>query len=755
MLKSKESIEEQADKILNSLTISQKAQLLSQATWETTPVDRFSNRLGKFLLADGPAGIRRLKDYFDDDIYNTKPSTSYPSPSTYASSWNKKLIYELGSHMGKEALQEDVDTMLAPAINLKRSPLGGRNFEYYSEDPKLTGDLSAEFIKGIQSQGIGACLKHFALNNQETRRMNIDVKVDKQTLHELYLRAFEKPVKYGKPKMIMTAYNKVNGEYSASNSLLLDILRKKWGFEGVIVTDCFAAHDLAKGVSHGLTLQMPGEPGEKISKEINNLISSGELNEDELDDAVKRNIIFDLSSIENRQKEFTYDREQHHDFARKVAEESMVLLKNSKKILPLNTNQKILIVGELARKPRFQGGGSSHVNPYKLEIPLDELKKRNNYINYSQGYRLDGREDTTMINDTMKKASLADVVVVFAGLPDLVESEGYDRKDMSLPQNQNNLIKSLSNVGKPIVVVLENGSVVEIPWKNDVDGILESYLGGESGASAITNILFGDVNPSGHLAETFPTKLEDNPSYLNFPGSQHTVIYGEGRFIGYKYYDAMQKNVAFPFGYGLSYTNFRIDNLVQSIDENKQTVQVDVSNIGTREGKDVIQVYTKFLDAVGTPEPLQLAGFKKIEVLPGETKKVAIDLDPKSFEIFDVTTNTWIKQNGTYELFVGESSADKKLASKIKINSLNYKITADHSLGDILRQNPTTYSQLKDVFKDHPKSLEFLNMMKDEDPLKSLSMASLMTLNTLRRADPTMDGESIDSVLKILNKGKK
>ncbi|WP_195701137.1 beta-glucosidase [Companilactobacillus futsaii] len=755
MLKSKESLEEQADKILNNLTISQKAQLLSQATWETTPVDRFSNRLGKFLLADGPAGIRRLKDYFDDDIYNTKPSTSYPSPSTYASSWNKKLIYELGLHMGKEALQEDVDTMLAPAINLKRSPLGGRNFEYYSEDPKLTGDLSTEFIKGIQSQGIGACLKHFALNNQETRRMNIDVKVDKQTLHELYLRAFEKPVKSGKPKMIMTAYNKVNGEYSASNSLLLDILRRKWGFEGVIVTDCFAAHDLAKGVSHGLTLQMSGEPGNKISKEINDLISSGKLNEDELNDAVKRNIIFDLSAIKNRQKGFTYNREQHHDFARKVAEESIVLLKNSKNVLPLNADQKILIVGELAKKPRFQGGGSSHVNPYKLEIPLDELKKRNNRIDYSQGYRLDDCKDKTMANDAIKRASLADVIVIFAGLPDLVESEGYDRKDMSLPQNQNDLIKSLSNVGKPIVVVLENGSVVEIPWKNDVDGILESYLGGESGASAITNILFGDVNPSGHLAETFPTKLEDNPSYLNFPGNQHTVIYGEGRFIGYKYYDAVQKNVAFPFGYGLSYTNFKIDNLLQSINENEQKVQVDVSNIGARAGKDVIQVYTKFLDAVGSPEPLQLAGFKKVEVLPGETKQITINLDPKSFEIFDVTTNTWVEQNGTYELFVGESSADKKLISMVKINSLNYKITADHSLGDILRQNPAMYSQLEDVFKNHPKSLEFLNMMKDEDPLKSLSMASLMTLNTLRRADSTMDEKSVDSVLKVLNKGER
>ncbi|HIY92441.1 beta-glucosidase [Companilactobacillus sp. HBUAS56275] len=747
------SIEQQADEIIESLDMSQKAQLLSQVIWETTSIDHFDKRLNKFLLADGPAGIRRLKEYFDDDIYNTKPSTSYPSPSTYASSWNKDLINELGIHIGKEALQEDVDTMLAPAINLKRSPLGGRNFEYYSEDPQLTSELATSFIKGIQSQGIGACLKHFALNNQETRRMNIDVRVDKQTLHELYLRAFEKPVRVGKPKMVMTSYNQINGEYCASNPLLLDILRRKWGFEGVIVTDCFAAHDLGKGIAHGLTLQMPGEPKEKIVKQIKKLISSNQLTEEQLNNAVKRNIIFDLDAQQNHSRRSKYDRDSHHNFARQVAEESMVLLQNNNNVLPLNEKQNILVVGELAQKPRFQGGGSSHVNPYKLEIPLQELKKLNSNITYSQGYKLNEKTDESLINQVKEQAASTDIIVVFAGLPDLVESEGYDRNNLSLPDNQNDLIKSLSSMGKPLVVVLANGSVVEMPWRNKVDGILESYLGGEAGGSAVADILFGKINPSGHLAESFPEKLQDNPTYLNFPGNQHDVIYGEGRFIGYKYYCAVNKKVAFPFGYGLSYTKFNFHHLVTKINKEIQTATIELTNTGSRAGKEVVQVYTKFLDTVGSPEPLQLAGFKKIELLPNQTKKVEIKLDPKVFEIFDVTTDQWIQQNGKYQLFVGESCLDDSLSTTIDIKASRTRITANHNLGDILRQNPDIYSELEHVFQKHPKSLGFLQMIKDDDPLKSLSMSSLMTLNTLRRADPTLDEDSIASILTILNRG--
>ncbi|EQM53763.1 hypothetical protein N692_14375 [Lactiplantibacillus plantarum EGD-AQ4] len=748
---SKPDVEQEASEIVHSLSISQKAQLLSQVIWETTSINQLDKRLDKFLLADGPAGIRRLKEYFDDDIYNTKPSTSYPSPSTYASSWNRNLIKDLGVHIGKEALQEDVDTMLAPAINLKRSPLGGRNFEYYSEDPQLTSELATSFIQGIQSQGIGACLKHFALNNQETRRMNIDVRVDPQTLHELYLRTFEKPVKVGQPKMVMTSYSQVNGEYCASNPLLLDTLRKKWGFNGVVVTDCYAAHDLGKGISHGLTLQMPGESKERIVSQIKSLIAKKQLTEEEIDSAVKKNVIFDLEAQKNHVRKAKYNREAHHNFARKVAEESMVLLKNKRSVLPLDADQSVLVIGELAQKPRFQGGGSSHVNPYKLEIPLEELNKISSKVTYSQGYDLDEQNDEPLLHEARKQANAADVIVVFAGLPDLTESEGYDRTSLALPDNQNKLIASLTDLGKPIIVVLANGSVVEMPWKHQVSGILESYLGGEAGASAIANILFGRTNPSGHLAESFPEKLEDNPTYLNFPGNQHEVVYGEGRFIGYKYYCATNKSVAFPFGYGLSYTKFALQHLTTHIDDQACTVTVDLSNVGLRTGKAVVQAYSKRTDTMGSPEPLQLAGFKKVELRPNQTKRVTIELDSKVFETFDVTTDQWIRQNGNYQLFVGESCVDDRLSTNITVEASSAVVTADYNLGDILAQNPGSYDDLKQVFQKHPKSLEFLEMIKDDDPLKSLSMGSLMTLNTLRRVDATLDEQAITSILSVLN----
>jgi beta-glucosidase len=739
-----------AKEITKALDIGTKAQLLSQIVWETMDISKIDQRLGSFLLADGPAGIRRMKEYFDDDIYNTKPSTSYPSPSTYASSWDPKLLKSIGIHIGKEALQEEVDTMLAPAINLKRSPLGGRNFEYYSEDPWLTSELATSFIQGIQSEGVGACLKHFAVNNQETRRMNINVDVDEQTLNELYLRAFEKPVKVGKPKMVMTAYNQVNHNYCASNPKLLDILRKEWGFDGVVVTDCFAAHDLAKGIRHGLTLQMPGEGPKQISKQIKDLIQHDQLEERELDQAVERNIIFALDAVNNQSQRKNYDRDEHHDFARKVAEESMVLLKNEHSILPLDVNQSVLVVGELAKSPRFQGGGSSHVNPYQIEQPLQELDKYSKNISYEQGYRIDGSEDIELQRRAIQTSAKNDVIVIFAGLPDLVESEGYDRQNLLLPENQNQLIYKLVSTGKKIVVVLANGSVVEMPWRHEVKGILESYLGGEAGASAIANILFGKINPSGKLAETFPEKLADTPTYLNFPGNQHDVVYGEGRFIGYKYYEAKKQSVAFPFGHGLSYTSFLYQKDDNFISKDNSKVNILLTNNGNRTGKEVVQIYTRFIDSIGNKEPIQLAGFKKIELQPKTTKCSSISLDEKVFKIFDTTTHEWVTQPGRYEVFAGGSSEDRQLVEEIRIETEMQRITADHNLGDMLKYK-NMYNLLTGILKAHPKSLEFLEMTKDNDPLKAISMGSLMTFNTLRRVDPTLDEVAVDKIIMQIN----
>ena len=746
-------IKETAEEILQTLSISDKAKLLSQIVWETTDIHKMHEKLEKFLLADGPAGIRRLKDYFDEDIYNTRKSTCYPSPSTYAGSWNRELIYKLGEHMGKEARQEQVDTMLAPAVNLKRSPLGGRNFEYYSEDPYLTGELAAEFIRGIQSEGIGACLKHFAVNNQETRRMNVDVQIDETTLHELYLSAFEKPVKVGKPKMVMTAYNQVNGEYCASSPVLLDLLRKQWGYNGVVVTDCYAAHKLGQGVCHGLTLQMPGESGEKIARDIQDLLEAGEITEEQLDRVVLHNIQFALEAKEHRNQDYKYNREAHHEFARELAGESMVLLKNQDQTLPLNKEEGILVVGELALCPRFQGGGSSHVNPWKLTIPLEEMKKQGKNVGFAKGYTLNGDEEENLklLEHTLRETGQYDKIVVFAGVPDLIESEGYDRESIKLPKEQNRLISALADKGKPVIVALANGSVVEMPWKDEVSSILECYLGGEAGAEAAADILFGEINPSGKLAETFPVCLSDNPSYLYFPGDTERVVYGEGQFIGYKYYDALKKETAFPFGHGLSYTEFKYEDIGNLVDRDQETVTVKITNTGHRAGKEIIQVYVKRRASGESPTPKKLVGFEKISLSPGEEKIVTLFLDKRTFMTYNAKKHQWERRNGIYDLFVGSSVEDVRLNEAVYIKDGVYEITKDSSIGDMI-QIPGMYEQLEKVFNPHPISLNFLQMTKDEDPLKAISMGSLMTFETLKRVDGTLEDQDIEEIIKYINK---
>lgn len=748
-----EKIQKRAREILDTLSIEEKAGLLSQIVWETEDVSVIHRELDGFLLADGPAGIRRLKDYFDEDIYNTKKSTCYPSPSAYASSWNRELVFELGVHMGKEARQEEVDTMLAPAVNIKRSPLGGRNFEYYSEDPYVTGELATAFIKGIQREGVGACLKHFAVNNQETRRMNIDVRIDEETLHETYLSAFEKPVKEGKPKMIMAAYNQINGEYCAGNPMLLNLLCKEWDYEGVIVTDCYAAHDLAKGISNGLTLQMPGEQRERIARRVEELMEEEVLTEKQLDEAVIHNIIFALEAKDRRVQDCTYDREEHHCFARELARESMVLLKNEDQTLPLSKEEKILVLGELARIPRFQGGGSSHVNPWKLEIPAEEMKKKGRRVDILMGYRMGGDSGETekLMQEAAEAAAGYDKIVVFAGVPELVESEGYDRGSLSLPEEQNQLIFRLLEEGKPVVVALANGSVVEMPWKEQVSAILECYLGGEAGASAAAEILFGEVNPSGKLTETFPLCLEDNPSYLYFPGDTERVVYGEGKFVGYKHYQALKKTVAFPFGHGLSYTKFEYQSIEPSLNLKNPGIRVRVRNIGEKAGKEIIQIYIRRKTSGETIVPIKLVGFEKIYLEPGEEKEAVIFPDEKAFLHYRAKIHGWERRNGVYELCAGSSVEDIRLSYIIEISEKPYCMTPDSSIGDMIRI-PGMYEKLERAFEGHPISMNFLKMTMDEDPLKAISMGSLMTMQTLKRVDNTLMDEDIFQIIDLINK---
>lgn len=740
-----------AQEILKSLSVQDKAKLLSQIIWETTDIEKMHPGLKKFLLADGPAGIRRLKDYFDEDIYNTRPSTCYPSPGTYAGSWDRKLICELGEHMGRESRQENVDTMLAPAVNIKRSPLGGRNFEYYSEDPYLTGELAAEFIKGIQKEGIGACLKHFAVNNQETRRMNICAEVDEETLHEVYLAAFEKPVKEGKPKMVMAAYNQVNGQYCASHSMLLNILRKEWGYEGVVVTDCYAAHDLGNGIRHGLTLQMPGESEERITERVKELLENGEITEDDLNQAVLCNIRFALDAEEHRNPDYQYDRDKHHAFAQKLAEESMILLKNENSTLPLTKVERILIAGELAVHPRFQGGGSSHVNPWKLEIPLEEMQRIGGQVDFTEGYKLGASdaENKKLRESALEAASRYRKIIVFAGIPDLIESEGYDRDSLRIPDEQNQLISELAEKGFSVIVVLANGSVVEMPWRDQVSAILESYLGGEAGASAVSRILYGEANPSGRLAETFPVCLEDNPSYLYFPGGRERVFYGEGRFAGYKHYEALHKAVAFPFGHGLSYTEFEYSakGSIYSAGGTAGMARLQVKNTGDRAGKEVIQVYVRKIAGAEGTNPIKLAGFEKVYLEPGEEKEITVKLYERAFMCYHAGNHAWEAGNGVYELTIGSSVRDIRLRETLDISHAPTKITRDSNIGDMIRTEGM-YEKLEKAFADHPVSLGFLQMTQDEDPLKAISMGSLMTFETLKRTDPTLSDSDIEKIIR-------
>lgn len=748
-----QTVSNEAKEILRGLSVKDKAKLLSQIVWETTNVQELNCGLSKFLLADGPAGIRLMKDYFDEDIYNTKPSTCYPSASTYASSWNRELLYKLGEHFGEESKQEGVDTILAPAVNIKRSPLGGRNFEYYSEDPYITAELATEFIKGIQSKGIGACLKHFAVNNQETRRMNINVVIDEESLHEVYLSAFEKPVKVGKPRMVMTAYNQVNGEYCASHPKLLSVLRDVWQYEGVVVTDCFASHDLGQGIRNGLTLQMPGESETRIVERVSELIENHDMTEEDLDKAVLINIAYALDARRNRVEHNSYDRENHHSFARQAAEESMVLLKNDNDLLPLSKEDKILVVGELAVNPRFQGGGSSHVNPYRLEIPFDEIKKLNHQVDFLGGYKILGtqKENNELKTQAVKAAKDYDKVVVFAGIPDLIESEGYDRTSIRMPQEQNDLIFELIKAHSHVVVVLANGSVVEMPWRDGVPAILESYLGGEASGSAIAHILFGDVNPSGKLAETFPLQLEDNPSYLYFPGNLHEVVYGEGRFVGYKYYDALNIPVLFPFGHGLSYTTFEYaTNGKPVVDVENKTVNITVKNVGSRSGKEVVQVYVQRKVPARSIHPKKLVGFAKVEITPGEEREVTVKLDERTFMNYEVKNHGWETVNGEYVFSIGSSVTDTRIAETVEVHNMPMVISADSNIGDMVRV-AGMYEKLEAAFQNHPESLKFLQLTKDDDPLKAISMGSLMTFNTLKRVDSTLLDSDITSIIESIN----
>lgn len=740
--------------ILNKLNIEEKASLLSQITWETTDISGF--RLQGFLLADGPSGLRRMKEYFDEDIYNTYPTTCYPSASTYACSWDRDLLKNIGKHLGVEAQKEQVDVLLGPGVNLKRSPLGGRNFEYYSEDPYVTSELATEYILGIQEEGVGACIKHFAVNNQESNRMSVNAVVSEKALYELYLKAFEKPVKVGKPYMVMTAYNKVNGFYCAHHKQLLsEILRGKWMFDGVVITDCYAAHDLREGIKNGLNMQMPGESKERLAKQIGSIMEDEPEFINQLNKAVLRNIVLSEKCWKNDRR-IAYDREEHHAFAEKVAVESMVLLKNEETILPFNENEQIAVIGEMAEIPRFQGGGSSHVNPYRLVSVTQALKTAKHSVMFAKGY---DEESTTKVleEEAVALAGKAQKVLFCMGLPEYYESEGYDRTHLRLPDVQENLLDKIAQVNDNIVVVLFHGAPVLMPWISKVKGVLAAYLPGEALGSAVVKLLYGEENPSGKLAETFPLRLQDTPAFLNFPGSRRTVNYREDVYIGYRYYDKTDGEVLFPFGYGLSYTSFGYSDLRVSkeilAEGESMEVFFRITNTGNRQGKEVTQLYIKTTHPHPKRVIRELKNFTKTSLNPGKTKEISMTIHADDFKYYDDEMHDWVLEKDDFVIQIGSSSHEILLEKQIHILPSQSKVlpvSGDTSLGELMEQEKRS-TFLKDYFRNCKKTMEFITYCEEKNPLTE-SMGSLMSFQNLKRVDPMLTDEMIEQAVSALNR---
>lgn len=677
-------------KLVNELTLEEKASLCSGADfWHTEAIDRLN--IPAAMVSDGPHGIRKQENLADHmGVAESIKAIGFPTASAMACSFDRDLLHKVGDALGEECVAEDLAVLLGPGINMKRSPICGRNFEYYSEDPVVAGELGAAFVNGVQEHGVGTSLKHFAANNQEWRRMSISAEIDERTLREIYLAAFETVVKKAQPWTIMCSYNRINGVYSCENDWLLNkVLRDEWGFEGLVMTDWGAMDERVPSLKAGLDLEMPDCHGE-TDKLIVKAVQSGELEESVLDTAVERILTMVDKYLTARKDidpasmvhplpssvERGYDVAAHHALARTTAEQSAVLLKNED-ILPLQKDKKIAFIGEFAKVPRIQGGGSSHINNTSVESALDAA---GDSVSYAQGFHIDEETtDETLLQEAITLAKGSDVAVIFAGLPDSFESEGFDRTHLNMPANQNELIARISEVQPNVVVVLHSGSPIAMPWLDKVAGVLQMYLAGQASGGAAVNLLFGDATPCGKLAETFPLHLEDNPSYLNFPGNREKVCYQEGIFIGYRYYDKKKMDVLFPFGYGLSYTDFTYSNMkvtvngknAADVDVIKETdeiiVSADITNTGNCDGAEIVQLYIKNPVVYEIRPEKELRDFAKVFLKAGETKTVTFTLNARAFSYYETRIHDWYAESGDYEILLASSSRDIRLQDTVSI----------------------------------------------------------------------------------------
>ncbi|KRW91334.1 glycosyl hydrolase family 3 [Alicyclobacillus tengchongensis] len=706
--------------LIARMTLEEKASLLSgKDFWHMQNIA--NHDIPSLTLTDGPHGVRMQEE--GETQFKGKPATCFPTASALASSWDAQLLEQVGQALGQECRSLGVHVLLGPGANLKRSPLCGRNFEYFSEDPVLSGELAAAHIRGVQSQGVGASLKHFAANNQEHRRMTVSAEVDERTLREMYLASFERAVKQGQPWTVMCAYNRINGTYCSEHKwLLTDVLRTEWRFDGIVVSDWGAVNNRVSGVEAGLDLEMPGGPGTQ-DDEIVRAVREGRLDEALLDKAVDRLLTL-VERAYQAEPAAPFDTRAHHTLARKVASECMVLLKNEGNILPIQEGTQVAIIGAFAKEPRYQGGGSSHVTPTRLDVPYDECAKLlGNHVCYADGYRLDTDEaDDKLIADAVQLAKTSDVAIVFAGLPERYESEGYDRQHLSLPPAHNRLIAAIAAAQPKTVVVLTNGAPVEMPWVNQVPAIIEAYLAGQAFGGAIADVLTGRVNPSGKLAETFPVKLEHTPAHPFFPGEGDISEYREGIFVGYRYYDAKAIEPLFPFGHGLSYTSFAYTDVEVSgeriRDDEPLEVRIRVTNTGPRPGKEVVQLYVGD-DVASVIRPRkELKAFAKVELQPGEEKTVTLVLDKRAFAFWDLQCSQWRVESGTFTLSIGSSSRDIRLTKQVQVESTTPRppvhVHANATIGDLLT-DPQTGPVLRGILQEAMLSSP-LGGMAEHDP---------------------------------------
>ena len=676
--------------LVSQMTLEEKCGLLSGLDfWHTKPVGRLG--VPSCMVSDGPHGLRK-QDLEADHLgmNDSIKAVCMPAACATAASFDRDQINLMGQSIGNSCQHESLSVVLGPAVNIKRSPLCGRNFEYFSEDPYLAGEMSAAFINGVQSKNVGTSIKHFAANNQEHRRMSSSSNVDERTLREIYFPAFEISVKKAQPWTVMCSYNRLNGTYASEHPwLLTEVLRDEWGFEGYVVSDWGAVSNRVAGVKAGLDLEMPSSNGVNDRK-VMQAVLSGKLEEKYVDLACERILNINYRYLENAKPETPWNKEADHELAAKIAGDCMVLLKNEDEILPLSREDDVVFIGEFAVKPRFQGGGSSHINCFKTTSAMDAAKGMK--VTYVQGYSV-ARDEATdeMIAEAVAAAKAAKVAVIFAGLPDAYESEGYDRTHMRMPACQNKLIEAVADANSNTVVVLHNGSPVEMPWIGKVKGVLEAYLGGQAVGTATVNVLYGDVNPSGCLPETFPIKLSDNPSYLFYGGEKNETDYREGIFVGYRYYDRKEMDVLFPFGHGLSYTNFEYTDLwlssAEITDEETVTATVTVRNAGNRAGKTVVQLYVSDVESTPLRPVRELKGFEKVELQPGETRQVTFELDKRSFAYWNQEIHDWHVETGVFNIEIGQSSRDIKLVESVTVRStvdLPRKLSMDSIVMDIL-----------------------------------------------------------------------